>query len=59
MKVGGVYWRGDENNQQLTRITAVSFPKAKELKEYLFMLEEAKKTRPQKIRKGVRTLYVF
>jgi len=58
MKVGGVYWRGDENNQQLTRITAVAFPKAKELKEYLFMLEEAKKRDHRKLGKELE-LFMF
>lgn len=42
MNVAGAYWRGDENNKQLTRVYGVSFPKDKELKEYLKMLEEAK-----------------
>ena len=42
MKVGGAFWRGDEKNKQLTRISGISFPKAKELTEYLEMLEEAK-----------------
>lgn len=42
MKTGGAYWRGDENRAQMTRIYGVSFPKAKELKEYLALLEEAK-----------------
>ena len=43
MKVAGAYWLGDEKRPQLTRIYGISFPKAKELKEYLDMLEEAKK----------------
>ena len=42
MNVAGAYWRGDENNKQLTRVYGISFPKDKELKEYLVMLEEAK-----------------
>ena len=37
------YWRGDENKQTLQRIYGISFPKATKLKEYLEMLEEAKK----------------
>ncbi len=41
--IAGAYWRGDENNKQLTRIYGISFPKQKELKEYLHMLEEAQK----------------
>ena len=41
--IAGAYWKGDEKNKQLTRIYGVSFPSKKELDEYLFMLEEAKK----------------
>jgi len=43
LKVAGAYWRGDENRKQLTRIYGITFPKKKELDEYLLMLEEAKK----------------
>jgi len=43
LKVAGAYWRGDENRKQLTRIYGITFPKKKELDEYLAMLEEAKK----------------
>ena len=42
-KVSGVYWRGDSKNKSLQRIYGVSFPDRKQLKKYLFMLEEAKK----------------
>lgn len=42
MNVAGAYWKGDENNKQLTRIYGVSFPKQKELKEHLELLEQAK-----------------
>ena len=49
MKLGGVYWRGKEGNPTLMRIYGVAFPKAKELKEYLHMLEEAKKRDHRKI----------
>ncbi len=41
--LAGAYWRGDENRKQLTRIYGITFPKNKELEEYLQMLEEAKK----------------
>jgi len=41
--IAGAYWRGDENRKQLTRIYGITFPKNKELEEYLHMLEEAKK----------------
>ncbi len=49
MNVAGAYWRGDEKRQQMTRIYGVSFPKAKELKEYLELLEEAKKSDHRKL----------
>ncbi|MGH1435006.1 MAG: threonine--tRNA ligase [Lewinella sp.] len=49
MNVAGAYWRGDENNQQMTRIYGVSFPKQKELTEYLHLLEEAKKRDHRKL----------
>lgn len=42
MSIAGAYWRGDERNKQLTRIYGITFPKKKELDEYLVMLEEAK-----------------
>lgn len=51
MSIAGAYWRGDENRQQLTRIYGISFPKAKELTEYLEMLEEAKKRDHRKLGK--------
>ncbi len=43
LKLAGAYWRGDEKRKQLTRIYGITFPKKKELTEYLEMLEEAKK----------------
>jgi threonyl-tRNA synthetase len=43
MKTAGAYWRGDSNNEMLTRIYAIAFPDRKTLKEYLQHLEEAKK----------------
>ena len=49
MNVAGAYWRGDETRPQMTRIYGVSFPKQKELKEYLHMLEEAKKRDHRKL----------
>lgn len=51
MSVAGAYWRGDENNKQLTRVYGTSFPKQKELKEYLELLEEAKKRDHRKLGK--------
>lgn len=43
LKTSGAYWKGDATKQMLTRIYGISFPDRKQLKEYLFMLEEAKK----------------
>lgn len=43
LNTAGAYWRGDEKRKQLTRIYGISFPKKKELDEYLELLEEAKK----------------
>ncbi|MEO0731358.1 MAG: threonine--tRNA ligase [Bacteroidota bacterium] len=58
MKIGGAFWRGNEENQQLTRISGISFPKAKELKEYLEMREEAKKRDHRKLGKELE-LFMF
>jgi len=43
LNAAGAYWRGNENNPQLTRVYGISFPKQKELTEYLEKLEEAKR----------------
>jgi len=51
MNIAGAYWRGDETRKQLTRVYGITFPKAKELKEYLHLLEEAKKRDHRKIGK--------
>ncbi len=49
LNTAGAYWRGDESRKQLTRVYGISFPKQKMLKEYLEMLEEAKKRDHRKI----------
>lgn len=49
MSVAGAYWRGDEKRKQLTRLYGITFPKQKELDEYLVMLEEAKKRDHRKL----------
>ena len=51
MSVAGAYWRGDENKKQLTRLYGITFPKQKELKEYLHLLEEAQKRDHRKLGK--------
>lgn len=58
MSVAGAYWRGDEKNKQLTRVYGISFPKQKELKEYLNLLEEAKKRDHRKLGKELE-LFTF
>nr|NQU92058.1 TGS domain-containing protein [Bacteroidota bacterium] len=49
--LAGAYWRGDEKRKQLTRIYGITFPKNKELEEYLIMIEEAKKRDHRKLGK--------
>ncbi len=49
LSIAGAYWRGDENNKQLTRIYGVSFPDQDKLKEHLHLLEEAKKRDHRKL----------
>lgn len=51
LSVAGAYWRGDEKNKQLTRVYGISFPKQKDLTEYLELLEEAKKRDHRKLGK--------
>ncbi len=54
----GAYWRGNEKNNQLTRIYGISFPKQKMLTEYLELLEEAKKRDHRKLGKELE-LFTF
>jgi len=49
LSLAGAYWRGDENNKQLTRLYGVAFPKQDQLDEHLHMLEEAKKRDHRKL----------
>ncbi|AVM55497.1 threonine--tRNA ligase [Capnocytophaga sp. oral taxon 864] len=58
LSAAGAYWRGDEHNPQLTRVYAISFPKQKELTEYLELLEEAKKRDHRKLGKELE-LFTF
>jgi threonyl-tRNA synthetase len=58
LNIAGAYWRGNENNKQLTRIYGISFPKQKELTEYLNLLEEAKKRDHRKLGKEME-LFAF
>ncbi|MFN0015275.1 MAG: threonine--tRNA ligase, partial [Saprospiraceae bacterium] len=49
LNLAGAYWRGDEKRKQLTRVYAITFPKQKELDEYMHLLEEAKKRDHRKL----------
>jgi len=51
LNVAGAYWRGNEKNKMLTRLYGITFPKQKELEEYLHLLEEAKKRDHRKLGK--------
>ncbi|GIZ15480.1 threonine--tRNA ligase [Capnocytophaga catalasegens] len=58
LSIAGAYWRGDENKPQLTRVYGISFPKQKDLTEYLTLLEEAKKRDHRKLGKELE-LFTF
>ncbi len=58
MNVAGAYWRGDDKRPMLTRVYAVTFPKQKELEDYLHVLEEAKKRDHRKLGKELE-LFTF
>jgi len=58
LNAAGAYWRGDEKNKQLTRVYGISFPKQKDLTEYLDLLEEAKKRDHRKLGKELQ-LFAF
>jgi len=49
LNIAGAYWRGDEKRKMLTRIYGITFPKQKELEDYLVLLEEAKKRDHRKL----------
>ena len=57
LNTAGAYWRGDENNKQLTRLYAVSFPKSNMLEDYLIKLEEAKKRDHRKLGKELELFF--
>ena len=58
MNMAGAYWRGDQNNKQLQRVYGTAFHDKKELKEYLDLLEEAKKRDHRKVGKDL-GLFMF
>jgi len=57
-KVSAAYWQNNEENDMLTRVYGITFPKAKELKQYLKMIEEAKKRDHRKVGKELE-LFMF
>jgi threonyl-tRNA synthetase len=58
MSIAGAYWRGDEKNKMLTRIYGTAWEKPDELKNYLHMLEEAKKRDHRKLGKELE-IFIF
>lgn len=58
LNIAGAFWRGDEKRKQLTRLYGITFPKQKELKLHLEMLEEAKKRDHRKLGKEL-DLFTF
>lgn len=58
LSIAGAYWRGDVKRKQLTRIYGITFPKQKELEEYLQLVEEAKKRDHRRIGKELE-LFTF
>lgn len=58
LNIAGAYWKGDEKNKMLTRVYGITFPKDKELKDYLTLLEEAKKRDHRKLGKELE-LFTF
>ncbi|MDR0620176.1 MAG: threonine--tRNA ligase [Bacteroidales bacterium] len=58
LSLAGAFWRGDEKRKQLTRVYGISFPKQKELTEYIAFLEEAKKRDHRKLGKELE-LFMF
>jgi len=58
LSLAGAYWRGDEKRRMLTRIYGITFPKQKQLDEYITLLEEARKRDHRKIGKELE-LFAF
>ena len=57
MSVAGAYWRGDEKNTMLQRIYGTAWKSSKDLEEYLWRLEEAKKRDHRKLGKELGLFY--
>jgi threonyl-tRNA synthetase len=58
LSIAGAYWKGDEKNKQLTRVYGITFPKQKELDDFMNMMEEAKKRDHRKLGKEL-AIYTF
>jgi len=58
LSLAGAYWRGDEKRRMLTRIYGITFPKQKQLDEYITLLEEARKRDHRRIGKELE-LFAF
>ncbi|HLX13078.1 MAG TPA: TGS domain-containing protein, partial [Bacteroidota bacterium] len=58
LSVAGAYWRGSEKNKMLQRIYGITFPSKKELDDYLFRLEEAKRRDHRKVGRELE-LFIF
>ena len=58
MSIAGAYWRGNEKNEQLTRIYGVAFKKKAELEEHLTRLDEAKKRDHRVIGKNLKLFHI-
>ncbi|WP_159473303.1 threonine--tRNA ligase [Dyadobacter sp. 3J3] len=56
--IAGAYWRNKQENKMLTRIYGITFPKQKELEEYVVLMEEAKKRDHRKLGKELE-LFAF
>tara|TARA_B100000003_G_C10937554_1_gene374035 strand:+ start:347 stop:2287 length:1941 start_codon:yes stop_codon:yes gene_type:complete len=57
LNIAGAYWRGDEKNNQLTRLYAISFPNTNLLEDHLEKLEEAKKRDHRKLGKELELFF--
>ncbi|HEX4111400.1 MAG TPA: threonine--tRNA ligase [Stellaceae bacterium] len=58
MKVAGAYWRGDARNAQLQRVYGTAWASDKDLKQYLFQLEEAEKRDHRRLGKELDLFHV-
>jgi len=58
LSIAGAYWRGNEKNKMLQRVYGITFEKAKELEEYVHMMEEAKKRDHRKLGKELELFFM-